>query len=108
MMDYEMTNRNTGHGLMASTMEEIKKDAGDEIMEVIADNGHQQPEDMIECLEKRIIPNVILPDGQEIYELEIKYEEKGYDKSGKSACRKNRRVEYSAKEGIVICSYFAY
>ena len=71
-----MTNRNTDHGLMASTMEEIKKDAGDEIIEVVADKGYQQPEDMIECLEKGIIPNVILPDGQETYELEIEYEEK--------------------------------
>lgn len=25
MMDYHMTNRNTDHGLMAATMEEIKK-----------------------------------------------------------------------------------
>ncbi|RKI73120.1 transposase, partial [Clostridium sp. 1xD42-85] len=84
MMDYQMTNRNTDHGLMASTMEEIKKGAGDEIIEVLADKGYQQPEDMIECLEKGIIPNVILPDGQETYELEIEYEEKGCDKSSKS------------------------
>lgn len=84
MMDYQMTNRNTDHGLMASTMEEIKKGAGDEIIEALADKGYQQPEDMIECLEKGIIPNVILPDGQETYELEIEYEEKGCDKSSKS------------------------
>ena len=69
---------------MASTMEEIKKGAGDEIIEALADKGYQQPEDMIECLEKGIIPNVILPDGQETYELEIEYEEKGCDKSSKS------------------------
>ena len=28
MMNYQMTNRNTDHGLMASTMEEIKKGCG--------------------------------------------------------------------------------
>lgn len=30
---------------------------------------------MVECLEKGIIPNVILPDGQDVYELEMEYEE---------------------------------
>ena len=47
---------------------------------MIADKGYHQLEDMIECLEKGFIANVILPDGQETYELEIEYEEKEYDK----------------------------
>ena len=85
MIDYQMTNRNTDHGLMASTMEELKKEAGDEITEALADKGYQQPEDMIECLEKGIIPNVILPEGQDTYEFEIEYEEKECDQSSRSA-----------------------
>ena len=76
-MDYLATNQATDHGLIAPTAESIKQEAGDRIIEAVADKGYEQAEDMVSCLEKGIIPNVILPDGQDTYELEIEYEEAG-------------------------------
>ena len=71
--DFNMTNRVTDHGLLASTAAEIRKD--DEIIEAIADRGYENREDMIRCLEDGIIPHVILPDGKDSYELELCYVE---------------------------------
>ena len=62
---------------MAPTAESLKQEAGERIIEAVADKGYEQAEDMVACLEKGIIPNVILPDGQDTYELEIEYEEAG-------------------------------
>ena len=73
--DYQETNQVTDHGLLVSTMEGIRQESEGEIVEVIADKGYDKAEDMIDCLEQGIIPNVILPDGQDTYELEIDYRE---------------------------------
>lgn len=75
IMDYQATNRATDHGLMAPTAEGIRQESGDRIIEAVADKGYEQAEDMVACLEKGIIPNVILPDGRDVYELEMEYEE---------------------------------
>ena len=80
MVDYQMTNRVTDHGLLGPTVEGIKAEAGDRILETVADKGYEQPEDIIGCLEKGIIPNVVLPDGRDVYELEIAYEEATCDR----------------------------
>lgn len=74
--DYLVTNQVTDHGLMAPTAEGIKREAGGKILEIVSDKGYDKAEDMVECLEQGIIPNVILPDGQDSYELEIGYEER--------------------------------
>lgn len=74
MMDYHMTNANTDHGQLAPTMEYLKGKSPNEIINVIADKGYHKDEDYITCLEKGIIPNVILDDGKDEYELEIEYE----------------------------------
>jgi len=79
MLDYQTTNQATDHGLMASTTEDIKQNKTGEIINVISDKGYLQEEDMVECLEKGIIPNVILPKGEDTYELKIDYEESEYD-----------------------------
>ena len=75
MMDYLETNQATDHGMIAPTLSEIKKEAGDRILEAVADKGYKKEEDIVACLEAGIIPNVILPDGQDTYELEMEYEE---------------------------------
>ncbi|MCQ2545858.1 MAG: transposase [Clostridia bacterium] len=77
--DFNMTNRVTDHGLMAPTAEEISED--DEILEVVADRGYENQEDMISCLEKGIIPHVILADGKDGYKLELEYAESECDPS---------------------------
>ena len=73
--NFHMTNRVTDHGLLNPTMEKIKAEEPDKIIEVVADKGYEEPEDMIRCLEAGIIPHVITGDGKDGYELEIPYEE---------------------------------
>ena len=45
------------------------------MLEAVADKGYNKNEDMIGSLETGIIPNIILSDGQDNYELEVLYEE---------------------------------
>lgn len=71
--DFNMTNRVTDHGLMAPTAADIRNDG--EILEVVADRGYENQEDMIKCLEDGIIPHVILADGKDSYDLELEYVE---------------------------------
>ena len=73
--DFEMTNQVTDHGMLAPTMEGIREENPGEILEVVADKGYEQGEDMVKCLEQGILPHVILNDGKDVYELEIAYEE---------------------------------
>lgn len=77
--DYNMTNQVTDHGLMASAAEDIRNEG--EILEVVADRGYENKEDMIRCLEEGIIPHVILEDGKDAYELELEYVESECDTS---------------------------
>ena len=79
--NFHMTNQVTDHGLLNPTMEKIKAEEPDKIIEVVADKGYEEPEDMIRCLEAGIIPHVITGDGKDGYELEIPYEENEADVS---------------------------
>ena len=72
--DFQMTNQVTDHGLIGSTLEQIRKES-DGVIETTADRGYEVEEDMIGCLEAGIIPHVITDDGKDGYELEIPYEE---------------------------------
>ena len=72
--DFQMTNQVTDHGLLESTMEEIKKAEPENIVEVVADKGYENTEDMVRCLENGIIPHVITDDGKDGYEIETPYE----------------------------------
>ena len=77
--DFNMTNQVTDHGLMAPTASGIRNE--DEVLDVVADRGYENQEDMIKCLEDGIIPHVILPDGKDEYELELEYVESECDTS---------------------------
>lgn len=77
--DYHMTNQVTDHGLLCPTMEGIKSESEEKIIEVVADKGYEKAEDMVRCLEEGIIPHVITDDGKDGYELEISYEENDAD-----------------------------
>ena len=50
--DFQMTNQVTDHGLLESTMQEVKKANPENIVEVVADKGYEDVEDMAGCLEK--------------------------------------------------------
>ena len=77
------TNKCTDHGLIKPTIDNVSREE-DEIVEVIADNGYAQPEDMVNSLENGIIPNTFLSkyedeNGNKVHnkeiELKFKYEE---------------------------------
>lgn len=72
--DFNMTNQPTDHGQLMPTMEGIREESAG-VINVVADKGYQKEEDIIECLENGIIPNVITEDGKDGYDLEIDYEE---------------------------------
>lgn len=72
--DYQVTSQPTDHGLLGSTVSPLKEQRGGGILEAVADKGYNVSEDMISCLENGIIPHVILPEGQDTYELELPYE----------------------------------
>ena len=77
--DFEMTNQVTDHGMLSPTMDGIRKSEPGKILEVPADKGYENGEDMIKCLENGIIPHVIMDGGKDGYELEIFYEEEAGD-----------------------------
>ena len=75
--DYLVTDHVTDHGLIGETVAGIKREAGERVIEAVADKGYNEPKDMAACLENGIVPNVILPEGEDTYELEIPYEDMG-------------------------------
>lgn len=79
--DFKMSNQVTDHGMLSATMEGIREETPGDILEVVADKGYEQEEDMVKCLEQGIIPHVILNDGKDARELEITYEEAETDPS---------------------------
>ena len=73
--NFEMTNQVTDHGLIGPTMDQIRKDSPNQVLEAVADKGYEDTNDMAECLDNGIIPQVITDDGKDGYEIEIPYEE---------------------------------
>lgn len=73
--DFNVTSSPTDYGQLGAALEGMKEQNPEKILEAVADKGYQSPEDMARCLENGIIPNVILPDGQDTYEIDIAYEE---------------------------------
>ena len=78
--DFQMTNQVTDHGLLDSTLEEVRKES-DGIIETVADRGYENEEDMVKCLEDGIIPHVIPDERKDGYEIEIDYWESDVDAS---------------------------
>lgn len=77
--NFQVTNQATDHGMIAPTVDPLKKDGV--ILDAVADKGYNKETDMIQCLEKGIVPHVILPDGQDSYELELPFQEADADLS---------------------------
>lgn len=85
--DFKATNKPTDHGMLESTVKKLKEESfQDKALEVVADRGYIQHEDMAKCLENGIVPNVILPDGHDTIDLEMEYKEtEKCDKKSKDA-----------------------
>ena len=74
--DFKATNKPTDYGMLESTVKKLKEESfQDKALEVVADRGYIQHEDMAKCLENGIVPNVILPDGHDTINLELEYKE---------------------------------
>lgn len=73
--NFEMTNNMTDHGMIAPTVKELREEKSEGIIEVVADKGYNEQEDMVNCLESGIIPHVITEDNKDGYTLEVDYEE---------------------------------
>ena len=73
--DFQMTNHVTDHGLLESTMSDVKAENPEEIIELVADRGYENTQDMGRCLENGIIPHVMTDDGKAGYEIELPFEE---------------------------------
>ena len=56
-------------------MKEIKEAEMEAIVEVIADKGYEDIDNMVRCQENGIIPHVITDDGKDGYAIEISYED---------------------------------
>lgn len=95
--DYQLTNQVTDYGMIKSTG---TREAGrrKELLGVIADKGYNERHDMEESLEAGIIPHVIIPDGQDTYELEMVMRRAGFQKRKQKDM--NRRPE-----GMPACRY---
>lgn len=74
--DFNVTNDVTDYGQLEPTLEGHKETYyKDKILEAVADKGYQSEEDIARCLEKGIVPHVIMPDGKDTCEIEVPYEE---------------------------------
>lgn len=78
--DFQMTNQVTDHGLLKSTLAEVREES-EGIIETVADKGYESAEDMVKCLEEGIIPHVITADGKDSSKFEILYKEADADTS---------------------------
>lgn len=109
------TNKCTDHGLIRPTIDNVSR-GEDEIVEVIADNGYAQPEDMVDSLENGIIPNTFLSkyedeNGNKIHNKEIelgfKYEENEVTEDEK-ASTKAENLKKCLRAGVVPEPYKDY
>lgn len=71
----EVTNNCNDIGLLSSVTEDLKDTLEVPVMEVVADKGYEQKEDMLECLMNGTIPHVPSKADGDSYELELDYKE---------------------------------
>jgi len=72
--DFIVTDHPTDSGLLCEVAEGARELLGVETIEAVADKGYRKPEDLQECLERGIVPNVYLPDNKDNYTFELEYE----------------------------------
>ena len=103
--DFEMTNAPTDHGQLLPTMARVAQ-ASDGVVEVVADKGYRQSEDMAACLEAGVLPHVIAGDGDRSHEVELPHEPaEGLDPSSEDPAELSRCLRAGevpeAYEGVV-------
>jgi transposase len=72
---FEVTNNCNDLGLLSPVTEQLKKDLDIDVMDVVADKGYLDMDDMLECLKNGTIPHVPSKSGADCYEFEMDYTE---------------------------------
>lgn len=103
--DFKVSSNCTDYGLLHPTLHGIKGRNPENILQSTADKGYHSEEDMGICLEEGIIPHVILPDGQDSYEIDIPYEA-SEDLHPES--RKSEEIRKCLRAGIIPEAYKDY
>ena len=98
--DFKVTDRPSDFGLLSETIEKIKKEKPDEVVEIIADKGYECPHDMVECLEKGVIPNVNGKHRKKEYKLETVFEKKEIDDKTRNS-KKADDIKKCLRAGVI-------
>jgi transposase len=72
---FQVTNQCNDLGLMSEVTAEVKETLGIDVMEVPADTGYEDMDDMQECLMNGTIPHVPSKSGKDSYEFVLDYKE---------------------------------
>ena len=99
--DFQMTNQATDHGLLNSTLGNVREETSGTILDVVADKGYENGEDMARCLENGIIPHVITDDGKDGYVIEMSYEEG----EGDATSRDSEELKKCLHAGVIPEAY---
>jgi len=73
--DIDVTNQGNDMGLLSPVTAGLKEDLGIDVMEVSADKGYDDKEDILECIMNGTIPHVPPKAGGESYEFELEYKD---------------------------------
>lgn len=73
IVDFEVTNNCNDMNLLYADAKGAKEILGTDILEVVADNGYDAREDILECLKHGIIPNVALKKDSTECEVKLEY-----------------------------------
>jgi len=73
--DFQVTNKCNDMGLLNQVTQEVKEALGVDVIEVVADKGYEDNEDMLECIMSGTIPHVPSVSGKESYDFEMEHKE---------------------------------
>lgn len=73
--DFEVTNNPTDHGLLTHVCSKVKKEYGVDMLEFVADEGHEGSASMSEALAEGSAPNMVPRSGAETVKVAYEYQE---------------------------------
>jgi len=72
---FDVTNKGNDMGQLSPVTEQLKEGMDIDILEVVADKGYEDKDDMLNCLMNGTIPHVMPKSGEDSHEFEIDYKE---------------------------------
>jgi len=101
---FEVTDKGTDHGLLEEVAGAVKEAFNLKTIEAVADKGYQDTEDMRNCLEQGIIPNVIPNEGKDGFDLETEYEGKEISEAERNSVEA-KDIQACLRAGVVPEAY---